>query len=1562
MAKNTIYLDVVVDDNGTTRRVAVDSTRLADAMSRTARNSAEADRNIKGAAQASSNATKNFSKMSQGMGGLVAAYATIAAQVFALSAAYQFLLQAADFRILIEGQKALTQQTGVAYTSITKSIQSATDAQLGYKQAAQAAAIGTAAGLSATMLKDIASYSQTISAVLGRDLEDTFNRLIRGITKAEPELLDELGIVLRLADATSEYARTIGKTANELTAYERTQGVALFTLKQAEEKYGDLNKAGELSANGIRQLGAAFSELANKILPEIAGVAEFLANSIRGNVAAVASTFGLLLAGVVGQILPSAEDITRRTDAALEKYSNKIADYTIQADAFARGQLTITKRVQPAVDSLKGLASSIQRIQGAKASPFLADIMNIGERFDPRQVTTMQDRIEAELTRRQAGARGRARDTLFVGIRDEQLREFSSKLGVMTTEAQKASEGMSGAIQTFGTTAAATATRTKLIWASTMRTIQVATLGAVRVMNAAFKALGAIGLFLTLFELAKSVYSYLSEKFAKQDLVEKSLAEQVVGSGKEADAAKARIEDLERAGKGLESIRLKGTFEEISAFSGNMSGNIKDVVDRLKQETSSYANAVKSIQAEIESLQKKSNDITAQLSQGDGFYTKVEQAQRISLGTVRTQVNTDLVKQQTELNAISDTSIKNLLLEARAYAKNTPELQQYAKELENLNNVTDYTSATTTNALEAISNFASNANQSAAAIKAFSEGFKTLNKEVIDSSALEATQKRYIQLNSLIINLGDAFIYSRKNGTLSGNNLRELSALGTEFTRVLGKVRVQLDNAFNLKVQEQNLNRLATQLQLFFSQSDAAIELLNEQDIQKTQLEIAKINDQLNSLEVNKELFDIFTNQNQIVLNAALRDEASASILAAGATNADKLAEKFTESSDGFISKYEKENDGFLTRLAKINRTQAPEREVPAAIEEVTVTARRIPTAADIQEVQVTAMPLVDRNAEQRLRNQNFERERSLLEQRKLQFAITQTITNEVQAARRFNEYKAKQIENAKEIQSLETQILNTNVSLEDKLENQTQFALDNLMYGEQQLDLVRERNRAAEAGIQTEIASGTVTGDRLQILNASLVRLREINTTEERRLELQNELNALQQEEELRQTRLAILKEQTDAANNLLDIQQELNSLRNPYLQEEANERLNILRIQEKILDLERQARDPRQEDIPRLLREIALEKTRLGVLQQQASEVFKISQAAQGAFGEGLQQEIANFLKGGEVDIENSFLNIIKSVGEAAADQLSQSITESIMGGLGFQTDAEKLQSAITLGSEYGAQLFYNSITSAGQAVAQAPGAVPTTPGGVPTADPAVTASRSIGKDLRNFGTNVKETFASDAPFLDKLGSIFSADAPWINSMTRGLAGALGGLAVGALGGGGGNAWRNAIIGGVVSGLSFGFSSWLGGLGSAAPAASGAVANTAIIRTSPKLVSSTPYTSSISPFGMASGGIAMGGFRAFANGGVVNKPTLGLVGEGRYNEAVVPLPDGKSIPVIMQSGGGDRNNIGININVNSNGQMQGDAQATGERGVAMAQAIQNVVQLELKRQKRPGGLLSPF
>ena len=68
---------------------------------------------------------------------------------------------------------------------------------------------------------------------------------------------------------------------------------------------------------------------------------------------------------------------------------------------------------------------------------------------------------------------------------------------------------------------------------------------------------------------------------------------------------------------------------------------------------------------------------------------------------------------------------------------------------------------------------------------------------------------------------------------------------------------------------------------------------------------------------------------------------------------------------------------------------------------------------------------------------------------------------------------------------------------------------------------------------------------------------------------------------------------------------------------------------------------------------------------------------------------------------------------------------------------------------------------------------------------------------------------------------------------------------------------------------------------------------------------------------FGAANGAVWQGGFtpvRAFATGGIAKRPTIGLIGEAGMNEAVVPLPDGRSIPVVMKGGGGG--NVIVNIN----------------------------------------------
>jgi tape measure domain-containing protein len=109
------------------------------------------------------------------------------------------------------------------------------------------------------------------------------------------------------------------------------------------------------------------------------------------------------------------------------------------------------------------------------------------------------------------------------------------------------------------------------------------------------------------------------------------------------------------------------------------------------------------------------------------------------------------------------------------------------------------------------------------------------------------------------------------------------------------------------------------------------------------------------------------------------------------------------------------------------------------------------------------------------------------------------------------------------------------------------------------------------------------------------------------------------------------------------------------------------------------------------------------------------------------------------------------------------------------------------------------------------------------------------------------------------------------------------------------------------------------------------------------------------LQPF--ANGGIAAGGFQAFANGGIVTGPTLGLVGEGRYNEAVIPLPDGKSVPVDLGGAAGNQINSNITVNVN-NGQAQSNA--TGSNSSELGRKIEGAVKQVIVGELRPGGLLA--
>jgi hypothetical protein len=77
------------------------------------------------------------------------------------------------------------------------------------------------------------------------------------------------------------------------------------------------------------------------------------------------------------------------------------------------------------------------------------------------------------------------------------------------------------------------------------------------------------------------------------------------------------------------------------------------------------------------------------------------------------------------------------------------------------------------------------------------------------------------------------------------------------------------------------------------------------------------------------------------------------------------------------------------------------------------------------------------------------------------------------------------------------------------------------------------------------------------------------------------------------------------------------------------------------------------------------------------------------------------------------------------------------------------------------------------------------------------------------------------------------------------------------------------------------------------------------------------------------ANGGV----FNGFGMQGIVNSPVMGVAGEAGP-EAIVPLPDGRSIPVKMNRGGGG--NIYITLNIQGSVQSERDLADTVSRVIA--------------------------
>ena len=263
---------------------------------------------------ATANSTKNFSKMQQsidgggGAGGLVRAYALLAANVFALTAAFGILSRSAEIDTLTKSIVQLEIVSGKSIRGVARDLQEASGFGMSFAESMRSVSLATSAGFGGDKIVELGKVAKNAAVSLGRNVPDALDRIFRGVIKVEPELLDEIGLFVRVNEASAKYASALGKAAGDLTEFEKRQAFMNEALEQGTAKFAAFE---DIQIDPFAELSTVFADMSQSILefllPALEGVVGFLTQ----NKAVFAAVFAAVAFTLLKMAIPAMGLFTR---------------------------------------------------------------------------------------------------------------------------------------------------------------------------------------------------------------------------------------------------------------------------------------------------------------------------------------------------------------------------------------------------------------------------------------------------------------------------------------------------------------------------------------------------------------------------------------------------------------------------------------------------------------------------------------------------------------------------------------------------------------------------------------------------------------------------------------------------------------------------------------------------------------------------------------------------------------------------------------------------------------------------------------------------------------------------------------------------------------------------------------------------------------------------------------------------------------------------------------------------------------------------------------------------
>lgn len=431
------------------RGVATENAKAGQAIQKAAKKrEGEIYRNQRGTAEATGRATKDFARMSQGLGGLVQAYATIAANVYALSSAFLVLRNAADLSSMIKSAEDFSNRFGRSVTQITKQIQAATGGALSFREALPSINKAISAGFSTEKIEDLAVAATKASQTFGGTANEALSRFISAAQRGRTEIVQTLGIVIQTEKEYENYAASIGRTKDELTAFQKQQAIVNAIIKESQNVFEGIT----IDPNPFTQFAITIADLKDTLLTATTDFFTPFINVINKSQGVAGTFIAFIGALIIKKLIPAVTEMTKAAAAAGIESSIAARDSARRAiDSAKRAEAEKAKFTKRAFDDGgKREYNQYRKLLQNKLSlhkAFLVSVFDAEGNLDTKRLAQQKRAIAREAKLREAGIT-KGRQKIFESLTDEQVKRIDGlykRLGAGAFATAKANKAATAA-------------------------------------------------------------------------------------------------------------------------------------------------------------------------------------------------------------------------------------------------------------------------------------------------------------------------------------------------------------------------------------------------------------------------------------------------------------------------------------------------------------------------------------------------------------------------------------------------------------------------------------------------------------------------------------------------------------------------------------------------------------------------------------------------------------------------------------------------------------------------------------------------------------------------------------------------------------------------------------------------------------------------------------------------------------------------------------------------------------------------------------------------------------